>query len=392
MCTLNQARQNYKQSKASLSICLSFIVVSILFLGCMEKKKTTAKIEAESTPIEIDKIKAYDLDFNWGKGGPNAFAEPGLWADADPKEHIKWYKDLGVNVIQTFIVSCNGYAWYKNGVVPEQPGLKHDFLPEMVKLGHKEGMKVMGYLCIGSNTRWGITYPEYSYGYPATMHIPYTKKYLEYLDAIIRDAVKNTGIDGFMIDWFYQPDRSSHKGKWLTSEKERYQELMDKAFPGEDQLSETDYNTYSRKAIEACWDVIFKASKETNPDILIWLTSFDITHPHIVNSKMFKQIDWLMNEEGDVERIDSVRAMVGKETRLLTCLAQWNQKDPLVQVENAIKNEVGLYGFVKPDSNSLKPTVNHYLSSPIKSFSGDDKNIATLARIYNDLPLDYVKK
>jgi hypothetical protein len=31
---------------------------------------------------------------------------------------------MGVNTIQTFIVSCNGYAWYKNGVVPEQPGLK----------------------------------------------------------------------------------------------------------------------------------------------------------------------------------------------------------------------------------------------------------------------------
>jgi hypothetical protein len=29
---------------------------------------------------------------------------------------------------QSFAVSCNGYAWYKNGIVPEQPGLKHNFL------------------------------------------------------------------------------------------------------------------------------------------------------------------------------------------------------------------------------------------------------------------------
>lgn len=50
--------------------------------------------------------------------------------------------------------------------MPEQPGLKHDFLPEVVKLGHKEGMKVMGYFCIASNPRWAEMHPELSYGSP----------------------------------------------------------------------------------------------------------------------------------------------------------------------------------------------------------------------------------
>jgi len=63
---------------------------------------------------------------------------PGLWADADPEEQIKWYEALGCNTIQTFAVSCNGYAWYKNGIVPEQPGLKYDFLTKMVEIGHKK--------------------------------------------------------------------------------------------------------------------------------------------------------------------------------------------------------------------------------------------------------------
>ena len=345
-----------------------------------------------SSSDKVETIKAYNLDFNWGEGGPNAFAEPGLWADANPQEHIKWYRDMGVNVVQTFIVSCNGYAWYKNGVAPEQPGLKHDFLPEMVRLGHKEDMKVMGYLCIGSNTRWGMENPDYSYGYPADRHIPYTKKYLGYLDEIIRDAVERTGIDGFMIDWFYQPNRSSKDGNWLDSEKKRYEELMGESFPGVKELSEEDYNAYSRLAIEACWRVIYNAAKETNPDCILWLTSFDITHPHIVNSKMFKEIDWLMNEEGDVKKIDSIRTMVGKDTRLITCLASWNKKDPITQVTNASKNGVGLYGFVKPDKNSLMPPIDNYLSSSINGFSGDDKNIAALARIYNDLPLEYIMK
>ncbi|MCK5461361.1 MAG: hypothetical protein KAI95_00045, partial [Bacteroidales bacterium] len=68
----------------------------------------------------------------------------------------------------------------------------------------------------------------------------------------------------------------------------------------------------------------------------------------------------------------------------------WNKKDPITQVTNASKNGVGLYGFVKPNKNSLLPPIDHYLSSSINSFRGDDKNIATLARIYNDLPLDYI--
>ena len=195
-----------------------------------------------------------------------------------------------------------------------------------------------------------------------------------------------------MIDWFYQPNRSSNDGYWLDSEKERYEELMSISFPGVKELSEEDYNAYSRLAIEACWNVIYKAAKETNPDCILWLTSFDITHPHIVNSKMFQQVDWLMNEEGDVKKIDSVRTMIRKETELITCLANWNQKDPITQVTNASKNGVGLYGFVKPNKTSLMPSIENFLSSPIDSFFGDDKNIATLARIYNDLQLDYIKE
>jgi len=355
------------------------ILIMFFLMACNEKK-----------PKQNSSIKAFSIDFNWGEGGPNAFARPGLWADADPAKHVKWYKDLGANTIQTFIVSCNGYAWYKNGVVPEQPGLKYNFLPEMVRLGHKEGMKVMGYLCIGSNTRWGLENPEYSYGYPADRHIPYTKKYLGYLDEVIRDAVGNTGIDGFMIDWFYQPNRSSAKGKWLDSEKQRYEELMEKQFPGENNLSKEDYDTYSRLAISACWDVIYKAAKETNPDCIIWLTSFDITHPHIVNSQMFQQIDWLMNEAGDMEGVEAVRNMVGEKTRLITCLANWNKQDPSVIVPKAIKAGVGLYGFTKPGANSLPSPVKKYLESPVDSLSGDDKNIAVLTRVFNELPFDYV--
>ncbi len=163
-------------------------------------------------------IKAYCIDFNWGEGGPNSFARPGLWADADPKEHVAWYKSLGTNVIQTFAVAHNGYAWYKDGVVPEQPGLKHDFLTDMVRLGHDEGMMVMGYFCVAANTRWGQLYPKESYGIPHDGHIPLTKKYNAYLCSAITDAFKKTDMDGFMLDWFFHGPIKKTQIRWLDCE------------------------------------------------------------------------------------------------------------------------------------------------------------------------------
>jgi len=270
-------------------------------------------------------IKSYCLDFNWG--GRRSFAAPGTWAGADPAAHVAWYKAMGANVIQTFAVSCNGYAWYKNGFVPEQPGLKNDFLPEVVKLGHKEGMLVFGYFCIASNPKWAKDHPELSYGAPATYHIPYTDEYLAYLSASIQDAVTKTGMDGFMIDWVWMPNRAATTNQWLACEKKLYQQLMGEEFPGEAKLSPEQDLAYSRKAIDRCWKVIRKAAKDANPNCIIWLTSNNTMHPHVVNSDMYKEADWLMNEGGSIKGVDDIKAMVGKHTRLITCLARWNGQD-----------------------------------------------------------------
>ncbi len=180
-------------------------------------------------------LKAYCIDFNWGEGGPNGFARPGLWADADPAKHVAWYRALGANVRQTFCVSCNGYAWYKHGVVPEQPGLKHDFLTE--------------------------------------------------------------------------------------------------------------------------------------------------------SSRMYQQIDWLMNEAGDIERVQAMQPMIGKHTRLLTCLANWNAKDPTAIVPVALHEGIGLYGFTRPQADSLVP-LEPCLTQPVSQLTGDARNIGALARAYHGVPLD----
>ena len=344
-------------------------------------------------PAVPKEIKSYCIDFNWGPGGPNAFPKPGLWADADPAAHVAWYKALGCNAIQTFCVSCNGYAWYKGGVVPEQPGLKYDFLPEVVKLAHQEKILVLGYFCIGSNTRWGQTQPTLSYGFPSEPHIPYTDEYLAYLDGAIRDAVKKTGIDGFMVDWLRMPtSRKSNGGKWLDCEKKLYAQLMDEPFPGEDKLTAAQMTTYGRNAIDRCWVTIRKAAKETNPDCLVWLTCCDINDPHIANSRALKETDWLLNEAGDLKRTNAAKSMIGPQTRLITCLALWNGQNPDIIIPAARKEGIGLYGFTKPTVGNLKPPIAGYLGKPLKEFRGDDYSIAALARAYLGLPQDAVQE
>lgn len=349
-------------------------------------KKNGGNSTGTNKPIKIEDIKAYCLDFNWGRR--RSFAKPGSWRDADPAEHVAWYKAMGVNVIQTFAVSSNGYAWYKNGFVPEQPGLKHDFLPEMVKLGHKEGMLVMGYFCISANPKWAKDHPKLSYGAPATYHIPYTDEYLAYLSASVSDAVNKTGIDGFMIDWLWQPKRQSTKGKWLDCEKQLYQQLMNKEFPGEDKLTKVQDLKYSRKAIDRCWKAIRKAAKDANPDCIVWVTTNHMNHPHVLNSDMYKEADWLMNESGDMKRIQAVKSMVGKHTRLITCLALWNRQDATKVVPEALKAGVGLYGFAKPRTadSGLVP-LEGILSRPVSALRGDDRNIAVLARAYHGVSI-----
>lgn len=342
-----------------------------------------------------DPIRSFNIDFNWGEGGPNQFARPGQYANADPAEHIKWYKDLGCNVIQTFAVSCNGYAWYKNGVVPEQPGLKHDFLPEMVRLGHQENMKVFGYFCIGANTRWGLNHPELSYGIPAVPHIPFTTAYLNYLGAAIEDAVRKTNMDGFMIDWLWNPGATLEPYpplKWLECEQVMFRELMNSPFPGIDKITPDIERAFRRKAIARCWKTIRESAKKANPDCIIWLTCCQVTSKDVIGSDMFKEVDWLMNEAGDLKSIREVQKMVGAHTRLITCLADWNQQDAMDLVPSAMAAGIGLFGYTQPTLASILPPVDMYLTRPVTEYQKDSKNIASLARVYNGLPLSYVKE
>ena len=78
-------------------------IKSLLFLLLTTALATAVYAQTKQNEIKnksaFDLIKAYDVDFNLGEGGPNAFAKPGLWNDADPIEQVDWYYEMGCNVI-----------------------------------------------------------------------------------------------------------------------------------------------------------------------------------------------------------------------------------------------------------------------------------------------------
>lgn len=366
------------------NLFLFLCIFAILFSGCKSNPQKS----------EIENIKAFNIDYNWGPGGAHGFAAPGLWAEANPDTLMKWYEDLGCNVVHSFGVSCNGYAWYKNGIIPEQPGLKYDFLTEMVKIGRKKNMKVFGYFCVGANNKWEEDHPELCYQMNG-QQIPYTTQYIDYLCASIEDAITKTDMDGIMLDWFYNPGGGRDPLpplRWMPCEQTMFQELMNQPFPGIDKITPEIELEFRRKAIDRAWEKIKNVTKKTKSDCIIWLTAYAVNSKEYLGSSLLKEVDWLMNEAGDIERTTTMRGLVGNETKLITCLANWNKQDPAVIVPASIKEKVGLYGFTRPVKGSMMLPVDYYLSNPVDSLKGDEKNIAVLARVYNNLPLDYIKK
>jgi len=332
---------------------------------CMHRV-TAEVLDLEAAP---ERIKAFCVDFNWGASG---FAPPGMYAQASAKAHFEWYRALGVNTIQTFCVSCPGYAWYQSDVAPVQPGMKGSFLKELTELGHAAGMRVMGYFCVGANTHWSETHPELSHDLPSSIAIPFTTEYLDYLAASIQDALTKTDIDGFMIDWVFNashhyPDKEY---SWLECEKRMYPELFDQPFPGDAAMTRDRIDAFNRRATERCWDRIRDAAKSVKPDCIIWLSCYDLQHPTVAGSKMLEEVDWLMNEHPDPAKLDAARRAAGPHTQLMQCICGWgDQHDAARILDDPRFADVGMYGFARPDPETTLPP---------EDGSGNARNIAAM--------------
>jgi hypothetical protein len=362
------------------------------------------------TVLRVDvpkRIKAFCIDFNWihlehqpgmpsSAEAPTVFAPPGHWADASPEEHVRWYEALGANVIQTFAVSCNGYAWYQGGFVPPQPGLKHDFLTEVVRVGHLKKMLVMGYFCVGANSKWGHDHPDLSYGTPSTLHIPFTDEYLDYLSRSMADAMKKTGMDGTMIDWVWNPAKQLRQKGWLAAEKKLFTQLTGKPFPVSSLPSQEDILQYERRAIDHCWARIRNTRDRTNPDFILWLSANNLDDPTITNSRLLTECNWVMNESPNRKLFLAGKRMVGKHTRMVQNVVGWAEHNAKEFLSDPQNRDLDLYGFAEPRDNSLPLPVAEYLAKPVEAFSGkdrlsaNDRNIAALARFYKGLSLDAV--
>jgi len=316
-------------------------------------------------------VKAFCIDFNWGDHGA---AEPGLFAQADPREHVRWYRDLGANVIQTFCVSYNGYAWYPSEVAPVTPGLKHpNFLGEMAELGHKAGMKVMGYYTLGANPYWEARHPEVVHGKDSDyIKIPFTLEYLDYFCRSVEDTLKKVPIDGFMVDWVRPPQ---HKN-WLPCEQEMYRQLLGEKFPASGLPPQDVVFEFDRRAIERAWRHL-KWTVRSTRRVVIWTN-----HPFVEAEKplweghqSLKEVDWVLNESPELGWLEWLQKQCGPETLIVQNLCGWTGHD--ANLWRKINTEVfGLYGFAKADARTTLPT---------DKVPANIKNIQLLREAYHSL-------
>lgn len=329
-----------------------------------------------------ERIRSFSVDFNWDAKG---FAPPGVFAHASPEDQVQWYKALGANTIQTFCVNCCGYAWYRNSAVaPVQPGLKSDFLNEITRLGHAEGMLVMGYFCVGANDYWDETHPELTYGSATTQHIPLTNEYVDYLCASIQDALEKTAIDGFMIDWFYNPpaDLTLLKEiRWLPCERQMFEELMGRPFPGREHVDEATEIEFHRRAVDRCWQRVKMAVRSTRPDCIIWLTCFNPQHPQVKDSALLREVDWLMNENCDPKLLVEMRKEVGPNTKIIQCLSGWGDQHKAGELIRQFSGEdVGFFGFARPDEQTALPPKEDETEEEF--LKGNARNIEEIRKAY----------
>jgi hypothetical protein len=356
--------------------------------------------EPQKTRSAAERIFALDIDFNWNVPGPktyiNAYAPPGLWADASPRTHADWYARMGVNAVQSFAVSCDGYAWYHSDLLPPQPGLASDFLTELVALLHERNISAYGYFNVCSNTRWGLAHPHLSYGAPAACHIPFTRAYVDFLAASVADALARTGMDGLMLDWFWPVPAAARAasptaGAWLPAEQALYAELTGHAFPGEGSLTPADLFAYERAAVDRLWAAVRAAARAVRPAATIWLSTNNISSALFAGSAVYRQADWVMDESGDPARLRAALPQLGPRTRPVLCLS-WGGVPAAAILADPANAGFGLYGFSGPggQEETVPMCADEYLRRPAGAFGGVAGNVAALTRFFRGLPPDFV--
>jgi len=315
-------------------------------------------------------VKAFCIDFNWG---PQGVAPPGMFAQADPATHVRWYRDLGANTIQTFCVTYNGYAWYPSEVAPVTPGLRHaDFLGQMVELGHDAGMQVMGYFTLGANPYWEQRHPELVHGGDSDyIKIPFTLEYLDYFCRCVEDVLRTTAVDGFMTDWV----RPTRHDEWLECEKDMYRQLVGERFPASTPSAAAALE-FDRRAMERAWRHISWVVRATRPAI-IWTNHpiIKAEYPLWEGSRLLREVDWLLNESPELDNLDWLARHVGPDTLVVQNLCGWEGHDASAW-RKVDPRRYGLYGFARAHPATTMPDTD---------IAANARNIEVLRTAYHSV-------
>jgi hypothetical protein len=336
-----------------------------------------------------ERVKAFCVDFNWDLA--KRFASPGLYAHADPEAHLAWYRELGANTIQSFCVSHNGYAWYASGVAPRTPGMRGDFLGELSRLARGAGMRMMGYFSPGGNLHWSVKHPDLSHPNTNWMHVPFTSAYIDCVCASIADALARVDIDGFMIDglWCVTP-------VWMPCERDAYQELYGRPFPGTARFGADEILDFKRRAVQRFWARIRDTARGQKRDCILWLSCNDLRSPVWTGTTVFKEIDWLMNESPDAQALKEAAAAAGEKTMLVQNLCGWGARHDAAGLAAALaSSDIGLYGFAQPRADTtLPPDLEDYEGADPAGLPdiGNARNYTAMRGIYGGGPGSAAKR
>ena len=298
-------------------------------------------------------MKSFGIDFNWDGRPP---AAPGVFAKADAKKIVDWYADLGVNNFWTLLTTVNGYAWYPSKLAPVNPGLETNFMKDSTDLGHRKGLEVFGYVCLGQNTRREAEKPEEARPYKDNyIHMVFTDEYLEFLCAVIKEGLNAADIDGIVIDWFRNPNVK--RPFWLDSEKKLYKKLTGENFPESGDPGEAETIEFDRKLLESAW-INIKGTVDSTRKVRIWTNQpFDKTNDPIWNGHiLMKEADYLLNEGPDMSLLDWIGSQAGPNTTIVQNICGWPTHDSEMW-KSIDTHKYGLFGFAPADVDTCLPSI-----------------------------------
>jgi hypothetical protein len=180
----------------------------------------------------------------------------------------------------------------------------------------------------------------------------------------MEDAIKKTDIDGYMIDWVWNPSSKLRDAGWLLAEQKLFEQLTGKPFPKSGRPDDGEKLEYERKAIERCWARIKETRDRVNPQCAIWLSCNNFTNPTIAGSKMLREVDWSMNESPDPKYFLTGQQMAGPHTRMIQNVVGWASHDAEKFLAKPDNRALDLYGFATPRPTSLLPPIEYYLKKP----------------------------